>query len=129
MKKRIFALLVSFLLTFTILSVYADERPDHNISYTAFAYTDDLLDASAKIGGFDLYVLCEREETAAGTLLCSTVSARKDDREIVTLHYFSGLPLPEVAQLVGRTYPAVRQRLVRLRKVLKQRMEEQGYDF
>lgn len=51
------------------------------------------------------------------------------DREIVTLHYFSGLPLPEVAQLVGRTYPAVRQRLVRLRKVLKQRMEEQGYDF
>lgn len=35
--------------------------------------------------GFDLYVLCEREETAAGTLLCSTVSARKDDREIVTL--------------------------------------------
>jgi hypothetical protein len=32
-----------------------------------------------------MYVHCQREETAAGTLLCSTVSARKDDREIVTL--------------------------------------------
>lgn len=51
------------------------------------------------------------------------------DREIVTLHYFSELPLPEVARLVGKSYPAVRQRLSRLRKILKQRMEEQGYDF
>ncbi len=51
------------------------------------------------------------------------------DREIVTLHYFSELPLQEVARLVGKSYPAVRQRLTRLRKVLKQRMEEQGYDF
>lgn len=51
------------------------------------------------------------------------------DREIVTLHYFSELPLPEVARLVGKSYPAVRQRLSRLRKILRQRMEEQGYDF
>ena len=51
------------------------------------------------------------------------------DREIVTLHYFSNLPLSEVARLVGMSYPAVRQRLSRLRKTLKQRMEEQGYDF
>ena len=51
------------------------------------------------------------------------------DREIVTLHYFSELPLPEVAQLVGKSYPAVRQRLTRLRRILKQRMEEHGYDF
>ena len=40
-----------------LLSVYAGARPDYNISYNAFAYTDDILDASAKIGGFDLYVL------------------------------------------------------------------------
>ena len=40
-----------------LLSIYAGARPDHNISYTAFAYTDDILDASAKVGGFDLYVL------------------------------------------------------------------------
>ena len=51
------------------------------------------------------------------------------DREIVTLHYFSALPLQEVSRLVGKTYPAVRQRLTRLRRILKQRMEEQGYDF
>ena len=51
------------------------------------------------------------------------------DREIVTLHYFSDLPLQEVARLVGKSYPAVRQRLSRLRQILKQRMEEQGYDF
>lgn len=51
------------------------------------------------------------------------------DREIVTLHYFSELPLTEVARLVGKSYPAVRQRLTRLRRILKQRMEEQGYDF
>ena len=40
-----------------LLSVYAGERPDYNIAYTVFAYTDDLLDASARIGGFDLYIL------------------------------------------------------------------------
>ncbi len=40
-----------------LLSIYAGVRPDCNISYNAFAYTDDILDASAKIGGFDLYVL------------------------------------------------------------------------
>ena len=51
------------------------------------------------------------------------------DREIVTLHYFSELPLPDVARLVGKSYSAVRQRLCRLRKILKEYMEEQGYDF
>ena len=40
-----------------LLSAYAYEHPDHNISYTAFEYSDDVLDASAKIGGFDLYIL------------------------------------------------------------------------
>lgn len=39
------------------LAAYASERPDHNISYTAFEYSDDVIDASAKIGGFDLYIL------------------------------------------------------------------------
>lgn len=35
--------------------------------------------------GFDLYVSCQREETSAGALLISTVTARKDDKEILTL--------------------------------------------
>jgi len=49
------------------------------------------------------------------------------DRELVTLHYFSGLPLNEIAQILGKSYAATRQRMVRLRAALKQRMEEQGY--
>lgn len=49
------------------------------------------------------------------------------DKELVTLYYFSGLPLNEIAPLMGKSYAAVRQRLTRLRQILKQRMEEQGY--
>lgn len=49
------------------------------------------------------------------------------DRELVTLHYVSGVSLQEAARLLGKSYPAVRQRMVRLRQTLKQRMEEQGY--
>ena len=49
------------------------------------------------------------------------------DRELVTLHYFSGLPVREAAALLGVSYEAARQRLSRLRITLKRRMEEQGY--
>ena len=49
------------------------------------------------------------------------------DREMLILHYFSGLSLQEIAQLTGRTGPAVRTRMMRLRKTLKHRMEEYGY--
>lgn len=49
------------------------------------------------------------------------------DRELVTLHYFSALPLTQIAPLLGKSHAATRQRLARLRQILKQRMEEQGY--
>ena len=49
------------------------------------------------------------------------------DREIITLHYFSGLPLTEIASLTGKSYDAIRQRMVRLRQKLKQEMEDKGY--
>lgn len=49
------------------------------------------------------------------------------DQELVTLHYFSGLSLQEAAQILGKSYAATRQRMVRLRQTLKSRMEEQGY--
>lgn len=49
------------------------------------------------------------------------------DRELVVLHYFSGLSLQEIAPILNVSYAAVRQRMVRLRQILKQRMEEQGY--
>lgn len=51
------------------------------------------------------------------------------DREMLTLHYFSGLSLLEVSRMVGKNYPAVRQRMVRIRQILKQKMEEQGYGY
>lgn len=51
------------------------------------------------------------------------------DRQLVVLHYFSDLPLQEVARILNKSYPAVRQRLHRLRRALKKKMEEQGYDF
>ena len=49
------------------------------------------------------------------------------DRELVTLHYFSGLPLTEISRILGKSHAATRQRMVRFRATLKQRMEEQGY--
>lgn len=51
------------------------------------------------------------------------------DRELVTLHYFSGVPLQEAARLLNKSYPATRQQMVRLRQTLRQRMEEQGYGY
>jgi len=47
------------------------------------------------------------------------------DRELISLHYFSGLPLNEIAVLMGKSHAAVRQRMVRLRAALKQRMEDE----
>ncbi len=49
------------------------------------------------------------------------------DRELITLHYFSGLPLKEIAPLMGKSHDAVRQRMVRLRNKLRQEMEAKGY--
>lgn len=49
------------------------------------------------------------------------------DRELIALHYFSGLTLREASQLLGLPYTAARQRMVRLRQALKRHMEEQGY--
>lgn len=50
------------------------------------------------------------------------------DQELVTLHYFSALPLTQIAPLLGKSYAATQKRLVRLRQNLKLRMEEQGYE-
>ena len=49
------------------------------------------------------------------------------DREIVTLHYYVGLPLGEIAYQMGKSPTAIRQRLVRLRRKLKEEMEDKGY--
>lgn len=49
------------------------------------------------------------------------------DRELVMLHYFSDLPLHEIALIVNKNYAAVRQRMVRLRLQLRKELEGQGY--
>ena len=49
------------------------------------------------------------------------------DRELIILHYFSGLPLKEIAPLMGKSHDAVRQRMVRLRQKLREELEAQGY--
>ena len=51
------------------------------------------------------------------------------DRELVTLHYFSQLSLPQIASLTGKSHAAIRQRLHRLRQKLKTQLEEEGYGF
>ena len=71
------------------------------------------------------YITGQRQQA-----LWQAVRALPDrDRELITAHYFSGLPLQEVAALMGSSYPAVRQRIRRLRQTLRQQMEEQGYEF
>ena len=55
----------------------------------------------------------------------NTLSPR--DRELIILHYFSGLSLKEIAPLVGKSYDSVRQRMGRLRNQLRPEMEAQGY--
>lgn len=70
-----------------------------------------------------IYLRNEQEKALWAVL--NTLSPK--DREIITLHYFSGLPLNEIAPLVGKSYDAVRQRMVRLRQKMRQEMEAQGY--
>jgi len=43
--------------TVDIVHAYAEAHPEHHISYTAFEWTDDLLEAAGRIGGFDIYIL------------------------------------------------------------------------
>lgn len=69
----------------------------------------------------------QKEERRA--LWMAVCALPRQDRELVTLHYFSGLSLKEIAPLMGKSYAAVRQRLTRLRQTLRIKMEEQGYGF
>lgn len=51
------------------------------------------------------------------------------EREMITLHYFSGLSQLEISKMLGKSYPAVRQRIIRIRLLLKKKLEEQGYGY
>jgi len=50
------------------------------------------------------------------------------DREVLTLHYFSGLSMAEIGQMFGKSPGAVKTKLCRLRQQLRQEMEAQGYE-
>ncbi len=70
-----------------------------------------------------IYLRNEQKSTLWAAL--NTLSPQ--DRELITLHYFAEIPLHEIAPLMGKSYDAVRQRMVRLRNKLRQEMEAQGY--
>lgn len=62
-------------------------------------------------------------------ILCAALNTLPPaDRELIILHYFSGLPLKEIAPLMGINYEAVRQRMVRSRQKLREKLEAQGYE-
>lgn len=91
-----------------------------NKHQTIYEIPEDLPDCSTP----ETYYLANERQLALQNAI-RTLSPQ--DQELVTLHYFSGMPLNEAAQLLGVSYPAVRQRMVRLRATLRQRLEEQGY--
>lgn len=70
-----------------------------------------------------IYLQNERKQA----LWTALNSLSPTDRELITLHYFSGLPLKEIALLMGKRHDAVRQRMVRLRQKLREELEAQGY--
>ena len=41
----------------SVARAYAEAHPERNVSFTAFEWTEDLLAAAGKIGGFDVYIL------------------------------------------------------------------------
>ena len=49
-------------------------------------------------------------------------------RELLTLHYFGGLPLARVGELAGLSPGAAKTALCRARQRLRQIMEEDGYE-
>lgn len=72
-------------------------------------------------------ILLQREETAA--LYRAMAALATDEQELLTLYFFARLTAPELAGLLHATPAAIRQRLRRARMRLRQRMEEDGYEF
>lgn len=71
--------------------------------------------------------LLQREDVLA--LYRAMAKLTEPDREILSLFYFAGLPVTELAQLLRLTPGAVKMRLVRLRRRLRTEMKEDGYEF
>jgi RNA polymerase sigma-70 factor (ECF subfamily) len=69
-----------------------------------------------------------RDERLAD-LYRSIGALREPDRELLVLHYFSGLSLGEIARMLHASPGSVKTRIFRARFSLKQLMEENGYEF
>ena len=50
-------------------------------------------------------------------------------RELLSLYYFAGVPLTEIAALTGRTHTAAKTALFRARARLRHLLEEDGYEL
>ena len=72
-------------------------------------------------------VLLQREDAAALYRAMERLGA--GDREVLTLYCFAHLSGAELAAALGVTPAVIRQRLRRARTRLRQKMEEDGYEF
>lgn len=72
-------------------------------------------------------LLLKREDAAA--LYRAMEALAESDRELLTLYCFARLTGAELAEAMGVSPAVIRQRLRRARVRLRQKMEEDGYEF
>ena len=87
---------------------------------------DELTEAPSDAPGpLALYLRTERHRLLMEKL--ATLEPRR--REVLCLQYFGGLSQKEIAALMHLSHENVRVLSLRARKELKQKLEEDGYDF
>lgn len=87
---------------------------------------DELTEAPSDAPGpLALYLRNEKYRVLMEKL--ATLEPRR--REVLSLQYFSGLSQKEIAALLHLSHENVRVLSLRARKELKQKLEEDGYDF
>lgn len=72
-------------------------------------------------------ILLKQEDAAA--LYRAMEALPESDRELLTLYCFARLTAAELAEALGASPAVIRQRLRRARVRLRQKMEEDGYEF
>ena len=87
---------------------------------------DELTETPSDASGpLELYLHTEKHRVLMEKL--ATLEPRK--REVLSLQYFGGLSQKEIAALLHLSHENVRVLSLRARKELKQKLEEDGYDF
>ena len=99
---------------------------DHLRSHRDGISLDELTEtASDAPGPLALYLRTERHRL----LMKELASLEPRRREVLSLQYFGGLNQKEIAALLHLSHENVRILSLRARRELKQRLEEDGYDF